>query len=63
MIDTSEEQHENEWARSRTVERLRAKIDVVEDTKFVMIGGQSCGKLACGRSCIVRGAGFPFWKG
>ena len=34
MIDTSEDQDENEWARSRTVERLRAKIDVVEDTEF-----------------------------
>lgn len=34
MIDTSEHQGENEWARGRTVERLRAKIDVVEDTEF-----------------------------
>ena len=34
MIDTSDYQDESEWARSRAVERLRANIDVVEDTGF-----------------------------
>ena len=34
MIDTSDYQDENEWARSTAINHLRAKIDMVEDPGF-----------------------------